>query len=288
MKKKVSMLLVFIIGLILFATSVLASSANTSGYHLLLDSIKPTILQLEQLTNCTRIDKTAIYYDDREVFYSQITQKTDRLNHKYESNYERRDYTNNDYTHYSYQDEDIIIESGLKGHYTTRKPYTNYGQYSGGEVANLDKTWDPIIKIADAAVVTFDMQNMITAVNDGSGGYKLTASISESQVPVLINAILSEYMKQIRYNIKRQLKDLYINSVSGNAHIDANKLVDKAYIKVNFTGTDEDGITHKISMEILTEVNNINSTVINKPDLTGMIINNDPERPAELEKVIID
>lgn len=308
MKKKLSMLMVFIFGVAMLATSVLASTINKTGYELLRDSAKTSILAYSDMANYTAYTSTTVIYDGKEIINQTSLNKKDG-NITEASNYNKNLNNNNQrYQYYTYQDESKTINTSdfITYNWNDTSSPSNV-QYNVTTDKLFSQQFNLYSKIADAAVATFNMQNVITAVKEQDGSYLLNGSISEGQIPVLINAVFSALFKttfinsSVQYDLKSSIQndarteignannpvtivlseDVYIKTSTGDAHINKDGIIDSGDVKATISGKDKKGVAHILQLEYKAEAKDIGTTTITEPDLTNKtVIKNTNGKPG--------
>jgi hypothetical protein len=112
---------------------------------------------------------------------------------------------------------------------------------------------------------------------EGSDGSKVySGSLSEVQVPALINAVSSFGVKQIFDNrgysnnngFPEIESDISVKSVTGRATEDKNGVLQKAETVIILQGKDKNGSWHDLELSMSFQLTNIGSTIVEKPDLT--------------------
>jgi len=114
---------------------------------------------------------------------------------------------------------------------------------------------------------------VVTENPDGSKG--LAGSLTEVQIPSLVNAIASFQLKQ-EFNgnqnnnkMPQLTKDVFVKEVKGTGKVNKDGVMESILGTAVLSGKDEQGTVHDISFEALITVSDINSTTVTKPDLTG-------------------
>jgi hypothetical protein len=130
---------------------------------------------------------------------------------------------------------------------------------------------DDFEKIADAVVGSLKDHVVVTENSDGSLG--LAGSLTELQIPSLVNAVASLQMKQEfngnQNNPPRLTRDVFVKEVKGTAKVNKDGVMENILGSAVLSGKDEQGTVHDITVEILVKLSDINSTTVNKPDPTG-------------------
>jgi len=128
-----------------------------------------------------------------------------------------------------------------------------------------------IEKIVDAVVGNLKDHVVVTENPDGSKG--LEGSLTEVQIPSLVNAVASLQMKQ-RFNgnqdnMPHLTKDVYVKEVKGTAKVNKDGVMESILGTAVLSGKDDQGTAHDVTVEALVKLSGINSTTVTKPDLTG-------------------
>lgn len=289
----------------MLATSVLASSTSKTGYEILRDSIENTVVSSVNFKSYTTNSSVIVKFDNEVVYSQTITQMRDYINQKDLTERWSKSLYYDDSYYFDYSDSEKRIYSSNGNDYVLLEinPIYHY-DYVPSQISDYEIQYIKTMKkIADAAVITFNMQNVITPLRDNGGGYKLIFSFNEGQIPALVNALSSVLLQEtfsdlyytalykssevieeyetestapmliynnsyIEYDTYK-LEDIYMKYANGEAYVDKDNLFNKVSAKAGFAGVDINGDKHKFEIEILYEMKDIDSTVINEPDLTG-------------------
>jgi hypothetical protein len=134
------------------------------------------------------------------------------------------------------------------------------------------KEAEDIEKIADAVVGNLKDYVLVEEKTDGSKEF--SGSLQETQIPTLVNAVVSLQAKTMSQNPSEELmpkltSDIYVKEVTGNATANKDGYIEKLTATGILSGTDENGQTHELTLEILVKLSGVNATTISAPDLTG-------------------
>ncbi|KUO78049.1 MAG: hypothetical protein APF81_14240 [Desulfosporosinus sp. BRH_c37] len=270
-KKKTAMLVSFALGTLLVATTALADAANKSGYDQLKDALKVTAEQSSEKFESYTMDFSVELKDNGKTLgSSNATRKYDRSMSATE-NINSSSGNQNGTTFNSYSDKTsrITWQTSDPTYYVTEftkerteEPFPNpFKEESAGDIE----------KIADAVVGNLKDHVVVTENADGSKG--LAGSLTEMQIPSLINAVASLQMKQ-QFNGSQDVmphlsKDVYVKEVKGTAKVNKDGVMESILGTAVLHGKDDQGTVHDITVEVLAKLSGINSTTVNKPDLTG-------------------
>ncbi len=273
-KKKNAMLLSFTVGTLLLATTALADIASKSGYDEFKDALKVTAEQgTEKLDSFTLDLSMAMKDNGKTLMAVNQTTKYDRIKGASESlssNLDLKGYENSSQT-YSDKQTTINVSESDPTYYVTEFPKerddrTFDNPFKEEEAADLEK-------IADAIVGSLKDHVIVTENKDGSK--VLAGSLTEVQIPSLVNAIASFQLKQEfngnlnSNNMPHLTKDVFVKEVKGTAEVNQDGVMESILGTAVLSGKDEQGTIHEISLEALVTMTDINSTIVTKPDLTG-------------------
>jgi len=276
-KKKTVMLVSFALGTLLVATTALADIANKSGYDQLKDALKVTAQQSTDKFNSYTMDLSIAVKDNGKTLTSQNSiQKYDRSRSASE-NINSSSGNQNAAKFYSYTDKTSMMswqENDPTYYVTEQAKGTKEGAftYAFSNPFKQDSAGD-LEKIVDAVVGSLKDHVVVTENPDGSKG--IAGSLTEVQIPSLVNAVASFEFKQ-RFNngnqdnnIPRLTKDVFVKEVKGTAKVNKDGVIESILGSAVLSGKDDKGTVHDVSVEILAKLSGIDSTTVTKPDLTG-------------------
>jgi hypothetical protein len=272
-KKKTAMLVSFTLGTLLVATTALADIANKSGYDQLKDALKVTAQQSTEKFNSFTMDYSMEMKDNGKTLEtSSGTQKFDRSKSASE-NINSSNRNQNAVTYHSYSDKTSMIS------WQASDPTYNVMEFTKERNDVLfpnpfkqDSAGD-FEKIADAVVGSLKDHVVVTDNPDGSKG--LAGSLTEVQIPSLVNAVASLQLKQQFNNgnpdnkMPHLTKDVFVKEVKGTAKLNKGGVMESILGTAVLSGKDDKGTVHDVTVEILAKLSGINSTTVTKPDLTG-------------------
>lgn len=299
--RKVAVILAFCIGFAIFATTAFADVSTKTGYEQFKSTVKDTLAKISNTTDSYTTDQTMTFSEDGKFTSSNenITKK-DNKNQISETTTINKNNSNGDSTYYSYNDKEkqITKNSGtLDDTYYVYKHAAN--SITTSSTSNM--FLNPFTQaegIIDALVMTLNLQDCITVIDNSDNTKTLTSSLSDGQVPMLVNAITSYLFKQ-SYNTSAQMasirlsqgvssgisqklansnasplnllklkNDVYIKNVSLNISIDKNNVISNLSGSCTVSGKDEQNLVHLITTDFVIKISNIDKTVITAPDLT--------------------
>lgn len=275
-KKKTAMLASFTIGTLLFATTALADITSKSGYEQLKDGLKVTAEKASGEFDNFTIDLTYVIKDNGKVLQSENNiQKYDRKKNVTESVITNEGVNSNKGSSYTYSDSKTDIRQGIGSDekvYVTEytedrelRQFTN--PFAEDEAGDMER-------IADALVGS--LKDHVIVKENADASKELTGSLTEMQIPALVNAVASFQLKQM-FNGRNGMatewphltRDVSVSEVTGSAAINKDGVMENILGTANVTGKDSQGQLHEITVELLAKVKDVNSTTVTKPDLTG-------------------
>ncbi|WP_010240761.1 hypothetical protein [Clostridium arbusti] len=277
-KKKTAMALSFTLGILMFATTAMAEVTTKSGYDQLKDSLKYTGKATTTGLSSDTLNMSFIIKDGNTTVYSRnSTNKYDITNKAMENVSET--YNGSDKTDsYYYTDKNTLITKDTGNGISDQYAVTNFkdGKNDNKWLTNPfdeDRTTD-IEKIADAIVGNLKDSVVVNEKSDGSK--ELSSSLNNTQIPSIANALVSFQFKNLyanpndtRSKMPKLTKDIFVKSVRGNMTTNKNGLIKTALASGVLSGKDKNGQSHDLTFELLFKISDINSTKVNKPDLTG-------------------
>ncbi|HEY8910147.1 MAG TPA: hypothetical protein VIM51_07685 [Desulfosporosinus sp.] len=270
-KKKTAMLVSFTLGTLLVASTALADIANKSGYDQMKDALKLTAQQSNEKFDSFTTDFSIELKDNGKTLgTSSGTQKFDRSKSATERINSSTGNQGGD-MFYSYSDKTSMINwQGSDPTYNVTEFTQERKEELFPDPFKQDSAGD-IEKIADAVVGSLKDHVVVTENPDGSKG--IAGSLTEVQIPSLVNAVASLQLKQQfngnRDNMPHLTKDVYVEEVKGTSKVNKDGVMESILGTFELSGKDEQGTAHDITVEFLAKLSKINSTTVTKPDLTG-------------------
>ena len=278
LKKKPVLLIAFTLGALLFATTALADIAHKDGYEQLKDGIKLTAASCSsQLDSFTMEMNFAFKQNGQLLSAESETKKYDNIRQAVESTSSRENLSSEPISTFYYSDPTTDIRyypHSDDTYYVTEynksrdNPATFQNPFEEEVAVDVERIFDALIgSLRDHVVVT----------ENADGSKEFSGSLSEVQIPALINALVSLEMKQQfrgqPYGQGGQMPDLaqdvYIKEINGSALINADGLLERILGTAVISGQDSQGIKHELTTDILIELKDINKTTVVKPDLSG-------------------
>ncbi len=272
LKKKTALLASFALGTLLVATTALADIVNKSGYEQLKDAVKVTAENCSEKFNSFTVDISIALKDNGKILTSQNeVEKYDRIKgiSEHTSNSESV-YSGKQYS-YSYSDKNSSIWLGPDNDTYSVTEFTQARNLTKFNNPFKEERAEDVEKIADAVVG--NLKDHVVVKENPDGSKELTGSLTEVQIPSLVNAVASFQMKQEfngrRAGIPYLTQDIFVKEINGKALVNKDGVIESILGTAVLTGKDDKGQIHDLSLEILVKVTDINSTSVSKPDLTG-------------------
>lgn len=272
--KKSTAAVAFVVGMMIFATAALADTAIGSGYQSLKDATKETVARLTDDTDNFQVDfKFCAKADGKEFVRDNQSIKMDVKNHIRETSMEGLDSHGEEFSDYSYGDDEVNIYKRDK----TQK-YSVYERRKGENAATfMENPFEEDIakdgeKVLDAFVGSL---SEVIQKEEVDGKTMYVGNLTETQVPMLVNALTSFVLKygiltnmNSVKNMPKIESDVCLKSASGKAVQDETGLLTDVMGNVTLVGSDKNGNEHEITAEISVSLFGIGTTVIEKPILT--------------------
>lgn len=284
-KKKTAMIISAAIGTVMFATTAMAEVISKSGYEQAKDAIKYSAESFTSKLSSYTVDLSMTMKDNGKVIISENALNKYNVTNNACENVETSTRGSKKRETYYYRDKNGMVTTNEdKSIYYV----TEYEKPSEGrDFRNpfKEKEAGDIEKIIDAIVG--NLKDYVVSEEKADGSKELSGSISEAQIPALINAVASYTLKnEVSVNrnpeeaniMPRITKDVYVKEIKGKMIIDKNGLIQSVSGTGILLGKDEQGKEHEFTFEVLGKVINVNSTVVNKPNLSGKKVEKHVER----------
>jgi len=286
LNKKTATIISFALGSVMFTTTAIAQVLTKSGYDQLKDSVKFTAESCTTKFSSYTMDMSVILKDNGTIIYSDDSlSKVDvsrgakeTVTNRLEGSKKTDDYNYTDKEGSIYKDstKNIYYETQFK---SPQKTSTSNNPFK-------ERGADDMEKIADAVVGNLKDAVVVTENSDGSK--TLSGSLTESQIPALVNAVVSFQSKnefESRTNnpnnesvLPKITKDIFVKEVKGTMITTKEGIIQSVLGTGVISGKDEKGKEHKLTFELLAKVASVNSTTVSKPDLTGKKVEKNVEQ----------
>jgi hypothetical protein len=286
-RKKTAMLLSFAVGTTMFATTALAEVSSKSGYVQLKDAVKYTTDSLsEKLSSYTMDVSYVLKSNDKVIVSNNIFNKYDvtkgaRENKSVTVQGARKTET------YFYADKNGHISYNTENDTYYVQEYGNQREeklfidpFKQKEAADIERIIDALIG---------NLKDYVIVSQNADGSKVLSGSLSEAQIPALVNAVTSFQFKNsfggyraARLGVENNMmpvlvEDIFVKEVKGKMTVDKDGLIQSFLGTGVLQGKDEKGKEHNVTFELLGKITDVNTTSVRKPDLTGKKVEKAPE-----------
>lgn len=282
-KKKTAMLLSFALGTTMLATTAIAEIVSKSGYDQLKDSLKYTAESAASTLSSYTMDMSFVLKADGNVISSESSfNKYDVSKQAMETTTKRVNGKNNtDYYYYSDKNGRITKSAEEPVYYVTE--FTSPKEVNSFTNPFKEKEAEDVERIAD--IIVGNLKDAVIVNENSDGSKELSGSLNESQIPALINAVVSLQCKNefsYRQNddnlMPRITKDIFVKEVTGQMLVDKDGLIQSIRGTGALSGKDGNGKEHTITFELSGKLYDVNSTVVNKPELSGKKVEKNIEK----------
>jgi hypothetical protein len=280
LSKKKMTILSFAIGTCVFVSTAFADMMLGSGYDQLKSSAKTTAAQMGQgLPNYTIEALITLKDNDQTLLQASTNNKMDMEKQISESTTITQYSGGESSSSYSYSDQKLNIwKNGVDNkYYVTEFPDDMEREHRDMFTNPFQEDGAPEIeKIVDAVVG--NLKDYMQAEERPEGGRIYTGSLSETQVPGIINAASSFGLKQMirdQNRMENHLKlaemdsDIYVKKVSGTAIENQAGFLENVTGDVILSGKDKNGVQHEMTLNVVFKLTDIGTTKITTPDLAG-------------------
>lgn len=258
------------LGVLVLTTSAFADVLAGSGYMGLKNAVKATSKFAAKDANSYTMNASFTLKEGDTVYAEQSeTRKINVKTQQEEMVYESRDYSN-----YNYSDAEMNVWRGGEMDNYNVTIFKGKHEVTRYEDCFEEEYSKDLERLADAFAGS--LQDVVQ-VEEASGGKVFTGNVDSSQIPMYLNALASLGVKYSflddytlnEYNLPAIKNDIYVSSASGKAVTNKDGILTDAVFTAEFKGKDSSGEEHTLEMEILFSLTDINSTVIEKPDITN-------------------
>ncbi|WP_259473065.1 hypothetical protein [Clostridium estertheticum] len=286
LNKKTAVIVSFALGSVMFATTAMAQVLTKSGYDQLKDSAKYTAESATTKLTSYTTDMSIILKDNGKVVYSNDSLDKVDVSKGADESVETRIDGSKKTEHYNYSDKNgSIYKDSSKNIYNITE-FTTPHKIRTSQNPFKEEGANDMEKIADAVVGNLKDAVVVTQSPDGSK--TLSGSLSEAQIPSVINAVVSLESKRAfgnnnnnsnnESNIPKITSDVFVKEVKGNMVTTKDGLIQTVLGTGVISGKDEKGVEHKLTFELLAKMTDVNTTKVSKPDLTGKKVEKNVEQ----------
>lgn len=291
--KKIMMVLSFSVGALMFVSTAYADITSKGGYDQLKDAVKYTAEGCTERFDSFKLEGTFTLKDgDKELLSSSFIEKVDDANHSSENSSSTVFSNGEKESSYFYNDskQGISYNGTDNIYYVTDYLDQRPEKTSPRNPFKEDRAKDAE-KIFDALVG--NLKDYVVLEEKADGSKEFSGSISEAQIPALVNAVSSFGLKQVTTDMVRnqnmmmpEIKDdVFIRGAKGRVIINKDGIIESLYASGELVGKDSKGNIHNMKLEFLGKVNNINATSVTAPDLNGKKVERNTETGSRLQKV---
>ncbi|MNI03896.1 hypothetical protein D3C73_568080 [compost metagenome] len=274
LSKKSMTVLSFTLGACLFVSTAFADMLLGSGYDRLKDSAKNTAALMEKdLNNYTVEALYALKDNDQTLLQVSMFKKMDTVNQLSEDNEVTKTANGETTSRYSYSDKKQSINKSGKDntYYVTEYP-ADVNRKGPAFFSNPFKENGAaeIEKIVDAVVGS--LKDYVQVEEGTDGGKVYSGSLSEAQVPAVVNAVSSFGIKQMLNNERDLPKiesDIFVKKVMGTAVENKAGYLENVTGDITLSGKDKNGVQHDLNLNVMVKLSEIGNTKIAMPDLTS-------------------
>ena len=273
-KKRTFFALSFALVALLIATTAFADIANKSGYDQFKDSIKRTAEICSTQLDSFTAEYSMVLKDNGRVLLSENSvNKYDMVNNITETITNSQRLNGRSFSYYSYSDKNTEIRrpDDSEEYYVTtyleeKEPLQIDNPFTEDEAKDVERIIDALVG---------GLRDHVQVEEFADGSKEFYGSLNEVQIPALINAITSFQVKQeFSYGRQNDLgfrltQDIFVKGISGSASFNSDGLMESILGTVTISGKDAEGNTHELTLDLLIRIFDVNSTEIEKPDLTG-------------------
>jgi hypothetical protein len=274
----------FAVGACVFVSTAFADMTLGTGYDRMKDSIKSTAEQMEtELDNFTLEATITMKSNDVVLFQQSVVNKVDAAKGATEGTETSQFGDQPAKTTYTYTDREHSIWKyhGDETYYVSDVSRVGDFPLENGRFTNPFKTRGAaeFERIVDAFVGNLKDQVQVEETAEGDVLY--SGSLSEAQVPAVVNAVASFGVMQL---INEQVhsadtpplpelaSDVYVKSVTGAAVENEDGWLEQASGEVTLVGRDEAGNVHDLKASVLVRVTDAGTTTVTAPDLTAATV----------------
>lgn len=278
LSKKAIAALSFTVGACVFVSTALADMALGTGYDRLKETAKYTAAQLEEgLSNYT-VEMTMTLKDNgATLLQTNSINKMDTVKKASEENSVTQYANGVTRNHYRYSDPNLSIwKSGTDEKYYVTE-YADGRRYSSEFTNPFNEDGAAEVeKIVDALVG--NLKDHVQIEERPEGGKLFSGSLSETQVPALVNAVASFAMKQMineqghmedHEKLPEIESDIFIKKVTGTAVENSEGLLESLTGEIILSGKDKNGAQHELTLHAGFQLSSVGNTEFSAPDLSG-------------------
>ncbi len=282
-KKKTAMILSFALGTTMLATTAIAEIASKTGYDVLKDSIKYTAESATTKLSSYTMDMSFVVKADGNVIASEKSLNKYDVSKKATESITTSIDGKKTFDYYNFSDKNGSISKNNNEavYYVTEFTTPQEGHIFTNPFK--EKGAEDVERIADILVGNLKDYVIVNEKSDGSK--ELSGSLSESQIPALINAVVSFQSKNEfshRQNtddlMPKITKDIFVKEITGHMLVNKDGLIENLLGTGTISGKDDNGKEHTLTFELSGKLYGVNSTAVNRPNLAGKKVEKNIEK----------
>ncbi|AFH63215.1 hypothetical protein ACVNS2_21375 [Paenibacillus caseinilyticus] len=278
LSKKSLTVLSFTLGASVFVSTAFADALLGSGYDRLKDSVKLTASQMEQgLGSYTMEAMVSLEDNGKPLLQASNTTKVNTSTQAEERTSVNQQSNGETTSSYTYTDPKMTVhKSSSEEKYFVTEFQQEQKDRNVFTSPFKEKGAPEIEKIVDAVVG--NLKDYVQAEEKADGGRVYSGSLSEAQVPAVVNAVSSFGIKRMIESERRSQEDsnlpeiesdIYVKKIVGTAEETKTGLLQSLTGDITLTGKDKNGTQHDLTMNIVFKLSDVGTTKITLPDLTG-------------------
>ncbi|HEX9061387.1 MAG TPA: hypothetical protein VF941_14500 [Clostridia bacterium] len=263
-------------GSLLITTTILSMAQGPSGYEALKSALKNT----KKIENATLVLSGKATDNQKDILDVNSTLKASHKDRKMSGTVSiKSDNTSKNISIFADKDNHVMNVQGTDTYYKFECDKANIK-------AHFDEKENPQIeqiheKILDAVVG--DFKNQVKQVNSINGDKVLSVNLEKNNIPEIVDMMLSLHHNKEEAAIRKQthfkigeilgtdqadikvpelVSDVKANKISLEVTVDKNNLIKEIDANINVSGKDEAGKVHNESLDLNTDIKDVNTTKV--------------------------
>lgn len=293
-KKRPLSIMALVLGVALFATAAFADLTAGSPYGEFKQAIKQSVSMLgsSSWSNYTETTLISFSLDGQLKNREEHVRRHDAEHQLYESqSIHWSEGEEHSYLEYTDGVKDQLIEKSSDSDiwfvYEDYPAANRYDSILTSDPFEEDPRAEDIERIVDAALG--NLTSLVQMELNTDGSKRFHGSVINAQLPTLVQALSSFYASSsgaLGYaQSNTHLREFQIEQISGEAWQNTSGLLHKVEASLRFSGTDSEGVVHAGLIEIGLDIDQIGTTTVTLPDLSGLKVETHPYygRPYALD-----
>ncbi|MCX7708468.1 MAG: hypothetical protein N2484_01315 [Clostridia bacterium] len=271
-------------GCAMLFTTAFASMTGNTGYEIYKEAVKNTV-KAKSFTADVRMT----FKDNGKVMAEMDSTMKQSHEERAMSHITNAKVQDKEVKMETYANEDnVVLKKGSSDeYYLIKNDKKDFGRHD----RKLNCAEDPEMSKAGEVVLDAlvgDLKNYVSASGNSEGGSDVTIQLEGNQIPAVVNALASLGAKGAAKDGNRPhahgpapfdenfdlqppklVDDIKITKVDVKAKINKDKTIESQIITAVLTGKDAEGKSHQIEFSADMKLKNVNSTTVDKVDLTG-------------------